>query len=136
MNITDISHNKIKYEYGSAIKPVKATEKLWGYEYANLEEGVDDILIVRNYYPYYLYNMSKTDTIIELMSRGFEVNVTSDISEGDKIILKKPRSIRYIVKPMESLDIIAQKFGVDKYDIIMSNGLQSEKLFIGQIIWI
>ena len=128
--------SKIKYEQNVEIELVKSKDKIFDYDYVNLTSGTDDVMVVRNYYPYFIYNVKKGDTLIDLMSRGFDVNVLGDISEGDKIILHKPKSIRYIVKPLETLDSIATMFGVDKFDIISTNKLLTEKLFIGQILWI
>ena len=40
--------------------------------------------------------------------------------------------VDYIVKPMDTLDAVSLKFGVDKENIITENNLKTEKLFIGQ----
>ena len=130
------SIKKISFEKGIDVQGKLSKDKLFGYDFATLADGTDDIIVVRNYFPRFLYNVKKEDTIIDMMSRGFELENITEISEGDKIILYKPRSIRYVVKPLENLDTISIKFGVKKEDIIINNKLLSDKLFVGQILWI
>ena len=128
--------NKIKYEYKVNISIQKSEDKLFGYEYVDLDSGEDDVLIVRNYYPDYVYTVNNNDTIIDIMSRGFEVFGVNEITAGDKIILSKPQSVRYIVGPLETLKDISNKFGVAASNIIETNKLSTDKLFVGQILWI
>lgn len=49
-----------------------------------------------------------------------------------KLVDEMEEPIDYIVRPMDTLDNIAQMFGVKKENIIKENNLKSEKLFIGQ----
>lgn len=130
------SLNKIKHEFNVEISLSQSKEKLFGYNYVDLNKGSQEVYVVRNYYPYIVYNVKKEDTLIDIMSKGFDVNGVVEITEGDKLILHKPKSIRYIVKPLESLQDIAYKFGVNKEDIIDTNKLITDKLFVGQILWI
>ena len=130
------SINKIKHEYHAEKLLSKSKDKLFGFDYVELNNGIDDIYVVRNYYPYIVYNAQNTDTIIDIMSRGFDCGGVNSIGEGDKLIIYKPKSIRYVVKPLENIDNIANKFGIKKENIIETNALKTEKLFVGQILWI
>lgn len=130
------SINKINYEFKTNKKIEKSNNKVFDYDYAVLNEGNDDIIVVKNYLPVYEYRIKKNESILDLLARGVEVNNVTDIRENDLVILSKPKSIRYVVKPLEKLDNISNKFGLDKEYIIETNKLQSDKLFVGQILWL
>ena len=85
--------------------------------------------------PVYDYKVKPNESLLDIVSRGFKTDVVS-VSSGDEIILTKPKSIRYVVSPLETLQDIAFKFGVTTSDIIQNNDLKTEKLFVGQILWI
>ena len=111
-------------------------DKKFGYSYAELDNGLNDIMIVKNYLTNYIYKVKNGETLLEIMSRGFCVDGIHDVNEGDLIVLSRPKSIRYVVKPLESLDNISEKFGVSVSDVMNMNNLKTTKLFIGQILWI
>ena len=73
---------------------------------------------------------------MDIMSKGYDVQGVSAVNTNDLIIISKPKSIRYIVKPLESLEEISNKFNIDKKIIMETNNLTSDRLFIGQILWI
>ena len=130
------SIDKIKKEFNNNLHFVKSNEKIFNFNYISLDEGDDDILIVRNYIPQIIYTVKKGDNIIDIMSRGYEVGQIDNIVEGDKIILSRPSTLRYVVKPLDNLELICQKFGSNKENIIALNNLKTEKLFVGQILWL
>lgn len=127
------SIDKIKYEFG--VEPIYSNSKIFGYKYATLNKGHDDVSIVRNYLPIYEYKIKSNETIIDILSRGFKCDCV-DAKPNDLVILSKPKSIRYTVKPLETLSDISVKFGVSVQDIVKTNDLTCEKLFVGQILWI
>ena len=130
------SIDKIKYEYNNNnIKEIFENEK-FSFRYAEIESGTDDILIVRNYLPYYKYIIKPKDTIMDIMSRGFKVQSLNVLEVGDIVILNKPKSIRYVTKPLEKMSDIAKKFGISKEYLMQVNNLNTDKLFVGQILWI
>lgn len=53
---------------------------------------------------------------------------------GEWIIIKKNDFILHLVKPMETLEIIANKYNVLVDKLIKDNALEGTKLFIGQQI--
>lgn len=113
-----------------------AEDRLFGYRYAITKSGTDDIILVKNYLPAYVYTLKKEDNYLDILARGFKIEGSENITKGDTIILKKPNSIRYVVSPLESIDDVCYKFGIDKKDLMINNQLKTEKLFVGQILWI
>ena len=124
---------KISRNY--SIECIDSENKLFGNRYVISQNGTDDIYFVRNYYPLYEYTIKPNEKIIDIMAMGYNVNDYGE-SEGDNIILSKPSAYRHIVQPMETIQMIANKYGVSEKDIISINHLQTSKLFIGQILWI
>lgn len=129
------SIKKISFELGKENIKV-APDKLFGYKYAIIESGTDDISVVKNYLPAFVYKVKKEDNYLDILARGFTIDSNDNINADDIIILKKPRSIRYVVSPLETLDQIAYKFGTKEEDIMINNNLSTNKLFVGQILWI
>ena len=129
------SIKKISFELGKENIKV-APDKLFGYKYAIIENGTDDISVVKNYLPSFVYKVKKEDKYLDILARGFKIDSNDNINADDIIILKKPRSIRYVVSPLETLDKIAYKFGTKEEDIMINNNLSTNKLFVGQILWI
>ncbi len=113
-----------------------AQDKVLGCRYVITKNGADDIIIVKNYLPMFVYKVSKEDNYLDILARGFKTDANENIQEGDIIILQKPSSIRYVVAPLETLTCIANKFGIDEKDILINNNLNTDKLFVGQILWI
>jgi len=112
-----------------------STKKLLGYNYAILEDGEDDIVLIENYCPPRIHKVTSEDTKEILLSQGYEISKET-IEEDDIILLTKIEGKKHIVKPLETLDNIANSYFMDKLDIIKRNKLKTEKLFIGQILWI
>lgn len=129
------SIEKVKMEFGEGEYFV-GTEKVLGKDNIVLKNGSDDVTIVKNYTPLILTAIKNGETPMDIMARGFEVVAKTGDKSGDSVILSKPKSIRYVVSPLETLDDIANKFCVDKLAIMSSNRLATTKLFVGQILWI
>ena len=129
------SVDKVKYEYNVSDGKVIDNKK-FGFKYTELNAGLDDIVIVKNYLPHYEYIVNKNETVMDILSRGFKMENSEMINEGDIVVIHKPKSIRYITKPLEKIDDIANKFGIDKNYIMQVNNLSTDKLFVGQILWI
>lgn len=127
--------DKIKYELGVDDITI-SDKKVFGYKFAEIERGSDDVSIVKNYLPLFSYIVENDDNYLDILARGFKIDSAKEVYSGDTIILSKPRSIRYVVSPLETLDEIALKFGVSKINIMQNNSMKTEKLFVGQILWI
>lgn len=59
-------------------------------------------------------------------------NNNIDFYEGEWVIIKENAYILHCVKPMQTIEIIADIYNVSKEKIIADNNLFSNKLFIGQ----
>lgn len=126
---------KVKLELGDG-DYLLGDKKICGRDNVVLENGCDDIIVVRNYEPLIKTTIKSGETPMDIMARGFEIVAKMGEKSGDMVILNKPRSIRYVVAPLETLEGIAKKFQVEPSTIMSSNGLSSSKLFLGQILWI
>jgi LysM repeat protein len=73
---------------------------------------------------------------MDILSRGFSLGGVDSVSEGDLVLLSKPKSIRYVVKPLETIEDISKQYDISISEIIEFNNLKSTKLFIGQILWL
>lgn len=136
LNIGD-TVDKVKYDCGDG-EYRWGDDKILEKKYMVLNSGSDDVTVIRNYSPLYMCRLKDSQTILDIMSRGFDLvgSQKLDIETGDMLILSRPKSVRYVVSPLENLDGIAKKFGVDKSTIVATNNLKSDKLFVGQILWI
>ena len=61
-------------------------------------------------------------------------NSNIDLYEGEVFKILTKTNIYHIVKPMENLKIIAQKYNTNIDEIIKLNNLTSTRLFIGQTL--
>ncbi|MGN0961705.1 MAG: LysM peptidoglycan-binding domain-containing protein [Christensenellales bacterium] len=108
--------------------------KLFDNKYVVINNGEDDIICVKNYSPYFIKKISKENTLLDIYALGYEIVGNSNPEENDVVVVKKICGVRYIVKPLEKLDDISKKFGVDKTIIMQNNNLITEKLFVGQVL--
>lgn len=130
------SVEKAKFELSLVGEYVLEKDKILNNNYIEISSGLDDIVVIKNYLPKHVYQVKKGETIMDILSRGFSLDSVQSVFEGDKIIISRPKSIRYVVKPLETLDEISNAFGVDKATIMETNNLKTSKLFVGQILWI
>ncbi|MBQ7880330.1 MAG: LysM peptidoglycan-binding domain-containing protein [Clostridia bacterium] len=87
------------------------------------------------------YQVQKHDTLNSILSK---FNATSnclirnnpniDLYEGEMVKIVKQCTITHIVKPMETLDYIAQRYNTSVEKLISLNNLSSKRLFVGQTI--
>ena len=85
------------------------------------------------------YQISKDDTLNNILTK-FNIktnniirnNSNIDFYEGEVIKIVRNIGVKHIVKPMENLSSIANKYGVDIQTIINDNNLTSKRLFVGQ----
>lgn len=100
-------------------------------KYFLIEDGSDDIVVVRNYNPFYLGNYNTS--IEDLYLNGF--TLVGNQEDGG-IIYRLPSGIKYNVKPLETIEDIANKFNVTVDYIMEINNLNTNKLFVGQVLLI
>ena len=87
--------------------------------YRVVKNGLDDIVIVKNY----RYRELKKCEITSLNEKNNEYNIV-DV-ENYNI---------HIVQPMETLKSVSEKYGVRIEDLKKINNLNMDRLFIGQIL--
>lgn len=127
--------NKLSVSMGLSKDLKVIDKKLMGFRYVELSKGDDEIICVRNYQPYFIKEIDKDNTLLDIYASGYGiVGADNGIEMGDKVVVKKIEGLRYIVSPLEKLEDIATKLGVTKDEIIERNGLASEKLFVGQVL--
>lgn len=73
----------------------------------------------------------KFNTREELIVRN---NESIPLYEGEVVYIEQNEFITYIVKPMDTLSKIAENYGKTEDEIIATNKLDNNKLFIGQLI--
>jgi len=61
-------------------------------------------------------------------------NGVKEIKAGMRLIIPSPSGIKYIVKPLETIESIAEEFGYDSSLIKECNSI--DKVFFGQIIYL
>ena len=87
------------------------------------------------------YQVQQNDDLKHI-SKIFGTNITNivrnnpniDLYAGEVVKIVCKNNALHIVKPMETLNSIAQKYNVDVEQLIRQNGLTSKRLFIGQTL--
>ena len=123
------SVKKLNYRLGVSIQSKNEESVVLGYNYLTLKDGNDNIQVVKNYEPYFISTSTKEDNLRE---RGYKIVCAC----GDRIIYNQPSGVKYYVKPLETLEEISNKFGVGVEEIMLSNKLNTHKLFVGQVLYI
>lgn len=89
----------------------------------------------------FYYRVQKNDTMQNICEKLntckeniIRNNPTLDLYTGEWVIIKRNEFKTHYVKPMENLEIIAKTYKMTKEKILTDNNLQTEKLFIGQML--
>lgn len=89
----------------------------------------------------FVYRVEKNDTIASLclkfntsVDNIFRNNKNIELYEGELIEIKVNNYITHIVKPMQTLAYISEKYNVSYEELKVTNNLESDKLYIGQTI--
>lgn len=127
--------NKLSMSIGCLKNLHLSTEKILGYRYVEVSDGEDDIVVIRNYQPFFVKTIDENNTLLDIYARGYNViGGDSNLQTNDIVVVKKIEGLKYTVSPLEKIDDIAHKLGVDKKEIIDKNALKTEKLFVGQVL--
>lgn len=87
--------------------------------YKVVKKGLDDIVVVRNY----KYRELKHSEVVSLNSGEEEYKIV-EIENNDI----------HIVKPLETLVSISKEYSIEVDDLKKINNLDTDRLFIGQIL--
>ena len=101
--------------------------------YVSVSDGADDYYIVQNYNPIILYRVKPNETMMDIITKGFEV-VDGVVEANEYVALRRPDGYKHMVKPAENLSKIANMYGVTTQSLIEKNNLKTAKLYVGQIL--
>lgn len=129
------SIEKVSVIYGIDSNKIKlSNKKINGSSYFSLSGYDDGIYLLENYHAPFVFTV-KNESHNELVSAGYDLK-TAQISEDDVLLLQLAQGQKHIVRPLEKLEHIANFYHTPKSEIIKRNHLKTEKLYIGQILWI
>lgn len=94
----------------------------------NADSGV---YVVGNFNKEKLISVDNDDNISELKK---QYNLKGDIQAGDVFLVNNTE--KYVVQPLDTMEKICEKLGIDESYIIEKNNLKTDKLFIGQILMV
>lgn len=109
-------------------------DKCLEYYYFTIESGSDDLIQVLNYNVPKLYKVKSGETKLDIMAEGYSVDC--DISTDDIVVLNKDSRVKHIVKPLDTLSSIANKYNKSIDEIRSNNNISNDKLYIGQMLYI
>lgn len=111
---------------------------LQGVHHLIIPKHDSDFVVIKNLDKEFLFEV-KTDNkqaLNHLLKEKYVVastiNNNVEFEEGDKIIFKNSNHKSYVVKPLDTLQNIAKKFGVTEERLMEVNSLKSSRVFIGQ----
>ena len=118
--------------YSTNMSDLKISKCCLG-NYVSVSDGTDDYYIVQNYNPIILYRVKPNETMMDIITRGFEV-VEGVVEANEYVALRRPDGYKHRVKPAENLAKIANMYGVTTQSLIEKNNLKTVKLYVGQIL--
>jgi len=129
------SASKVAVLYNMNVHQIKqGSRKIEGHNFYALSGYDDGIYIIENYnQPFILRVQNQTKE--QLTALGYEIS-QNEINKDDVVLLSLKNGKRHIVRPLEKLQEIANRYSVSINDIIKQNNLKTEKLYIGQILWV
>ena len=88
-----------------------------------------------------LVQVQKGDTL-QSIAQNYNANVDSilrnnhniDLYEGEVVKIVRNHKKTHVVKPMETLNLIANRYSTTTEQLVKINNLKSTRLFVGQII--
>lgn len=89
------------------------------------------VYLVENAKKDFIYKIQKTDTQ-ETLRKKFGNRNFGYIYAGKCIYIASSNALKYVVKPLDTLDKVCEKFHMNKDNIIKVNHLKTERLFVGQ----
>ena len=96
------------------------------------DEYSNQIVLLKKYSSREVVHIT-TQTPSQLKQLGYLVD-NIKIDKGKTYVLDRVDCMLYHVKPMEKLSQIACKYGKTEQELMADNNLQTDKLYIGQIL--
>lgn len=129
------SSRKVAVLYNIDLSSIKRPfRKIDGHNYYTLGGYDDGIYLIENYNQPFILRVGN-QTAEQLISLGYEIS-EDKIEKEDVVLLSYKNGTKHVVRPLEKLQEIANHYSTPINDIIKQNNLKTEKLFIGQILWI
>lgn len=100
-----------------------------------LKKENKDFILVNNFKHKALKKVENIEEVYQL-EKDFDVKFDPRIAGCQVVVLIKKEGIKHIVKPMENIFEIADKYGECVENIIDKNKLKTKKLFVGQMLQI
>lgn len=92
-------------------------DDILGY-YKVVKDGADDIVIIKNY-----------------KYRKLQLNHSITLNNCEKLcVVEVENGENYIVRPLDTLASIAEKYNISKNQIIAKNNLHNDRVFVGQVL--
>lgn len=89
------------------------------------------VYLVENGQKDFIYKVKKEDNLDTLRKKFGDRNY-GYIYPGKLLYIPSTSAIMYVVKPLDTLSKICEKFQVEKASMIEKNNLKTERLFVGQ----
>lgn len=93
----------------------------------------EDVSIITNYPHRVIYNINSEDDLKFIRSKGY---FCEEKTEKGYVIIRKLNSEIHVVRPCETLGMIARKYNTKEKVLIEKNHLKTNKIFIGQNLFI
>lgn len=122
------------------INELQEGDKLHGVNSIIIPKNDSDFVVIKNLDKEFLFEVSTSNEqqLKQLLKEKFVVastlNGRDNYEQGDKLIFKNSNHKSYVVKPLETLNLIAAKFDVTVDHLISVNNLKTSRVFIGQKI--
>lgn len=129
----------IATKYGIAEELLKRENNLENEDISKLTQiSIPDINndfeVIKNLDKELVYEIQKDDEYLKENKAIIQSLGNNHFVPGDKILINYNFKNRYIVKPLDTIYTIANKYNIDVEVIMDSNSLKSPKLYVGQVL--
>lgn len=132
MQIYYLNSKGIKYISqicGESVEKIKELNRENDKNYVFVPNKESGVSVICNFNKDLLIKVDADDDISALKKT---YNLKNNVEVGDMFIVNQNE--KYVVKPLDTMDKIAEKLGVSKEYIISKNNLKTDKVFVGQIL--
>lgn len=114
---------------GESVEKIKELNENNNNNYVYVPNKKSGVSLICNFNKDLLVKVDLDDDINNLKKM---YNLKNNVEVGDMFIVNQNE--KYVVKPLDTMDKIAEKLGVNKDYIMNKNNLKTDKVFIGQIL--
>lgn len=95
------------------------------------KENNHKIFLIENHKKDFLYHIQNGDSI-ESLKKQFGDRNFGYVYEGKSVYIPETFATYYVVRPLDTLTKICQKYQISMQEIVTLNHLKTTKLFVGQ----